>query len=108
VRAIFISTLVVLTSVGAYFFGIRRLRLTGRTFGIALGKMLESVGITLIFMVVNLVAAVATVLAMRSLTTTFVSIYVTDDVVWVGLSLLQGLTFQWWRELSVKPRYSGQ
>ena len=27
---------------------------------------------------------------------------VTDDTVWLGLALLQGLVFQWWREVSGK------
>jgi len=31
-----------------------------------------------------------------------VSIYVTDDDVWLGLALLQGLVFQWWRAVSGK------
>ena len=65
--------------------------------------MLESVGIVLIFLAVNLATAVAVVLAMRGLTGAFVSAYVTDDTVWVGLSLIQGLAFQWWRGLSANP-----
>jgi len=32
-----------------------------------------------------------------------VSAYVTDDAVWLGLSLIQGLAFQWWRGLSANP-----
>ena len=34
---------------------------------------------------------------LRSLTGTFVSAYATDDVVWLGVSLIQGLAFQAWR-----------
>ena len=101
-QAIFILALAGLTSVGACFFGVRRLRLSGRNFGAAIGKMLEAVGTTLVFLTVNLAVAVIIVLAVRGLTGTFVSVYVTDDAVWVGLSLLQGLTFHWWRELSAK------
>jgi hypothetical protein len=37
------------------------------------------------------------VLAVRGLTGTFVSAYATDDAVWLGLSLIQGLAFQAWR-----------
>ena len=102
-KAMFILALTGLTSVGAYFIGIRRLRLSSRSFGAATGKMLESFGTTLVFLVVNLVVAVAIVLAMRSLTGTFVSVYVTHDAALMGLSLLQGVTFQWWRVLSGKP-----
>ena len=39
------------------------------------------------------------VVPLRAVTGTFVSIYVTA---WLGLSLLQGLAFQWWREASGK------
>ena len=66
--------------------------------------MLEAVGTTLVFLAVNLAMAVTIVLAVRGVTGSFVSVYVTDDAVWMGLSLLQGLTFQWWRGLSGKPR----
>jgi hypothetical protein len=31
-----------------------------------------------------------------------VSAYVTDDAVWLGLSLIQGLAFQWWRGVSAE------
>jgi len=27
---------------------------------------------------------------------------VIDDTVWLGLALLQGLAFQWWREVSAR------
>jgi len=29
-----------------------------------------------------------------------VSAYVTDDSVWLGLSAIQGLAFQWWRGIA--------
>ncbi|PYN21668.1 MAG: hypothetical protein DMD99_19190 [Candidatus Rokuibacteriota bacterium] len=103
-QGIFILALAGLTSVGAYFFGIGRLGLSSGSFGAAIGKMLEAVGTTLVFLAVNLAMAVTIVLAVRGVTGSFVSVYVTDDAVWMGLSLLQGLTFQWWRGLSGKPR----
>jgi hypothetical protein len=85
---------------GAYYVGAKALRLSSTTLAAAIGKMLESVGMMLIFLVVNLTAALLIVLAVRGLTGTFVSAYITDDVVWLGLSLIQGLAFQWWRGLS--------
>ena len=99
-QAILILILAGLTSLSAYFIGTRRLRLSSRCCREAIGKMLESVGTILVFLALNLVMAVTIVLAVRSLTRTFVSIYIIDDVAWVGLSLIQGLTFQWWRESS--------
>jgi hypothetical protein len=59
--------------------------------------MLETVGVALIFLVANLLLAVVLVVALRGVTGTFVSVYVTDDTAWLGLALLQGLVFQWWR-----------
>jgi hypothetical protein len=44
--------------------------------------------------------AVVLAVGLRGVTGTFVSVYVTGDTVWLGLALLQGLVFQWWREVS--------
>jgi hypothetical protein len=55
--------------------------------------MLETVGAVLIFLVADLLVAVIVVVALRSVTGTFVSVYVTDDIAWLGLALLQGLVF---------------
>ena len=44
-KAILILALPGLTFVGAFFFGVRRLRLSGRSLGAAIGKTLESVGL---------------------------------------------------------------
>lgn len=102
-EATFIAALAGLSSIGAYYFGVRVLRLSSASLGIAIGKMLESVGIVLLFLAVNLATAVLIVLAARSLTGMFVSAYVTDDAVWLGLSLIQGLAFQWWRGVPSQP-----
>jgi hypothetical protein len=99
-HGIFILALAGLTSLGAYFIGIRRLQLQRDCFGAAVGRMLNAVGTSLIFLVVNLVAAIIIVMAVRGFTGTFVSVYGAADVVWVGLSLLQGLVFHCWRESS--------
>ena len=102
-EAIFIAAQAGLTSIGAYYVGAKTLRLSSASLGAAIGKMLESVGMILIFLAVNLTTAVMIVLAVRGLTGAFVSAYVTDDAVWLGLSLIQGLAFQWWRGLSANP-----
>jgi len=99
-EAIFISGLAGLTSIGMYLCAILWLRLPAGKLGAALAKMLESVGTTLVFLALNVTVAVSTVLAVRGFTKTFVSVYISDDAALVGLSILQGLTFQWWRELS--------
>jgi len=99
-EAIFISGVAGLTSIGTYFCATVWLRLPADKLGKALGKMLECVGTSLVFLTVNLAVAVTMVLVVRGLTRTFVSVYMSDDAALVGLSILQGLTFQWWRELS--------
>ncbi|PYN27442.1 MAG: hypothetical protein DMD99_02625 [Candidatus Rokuibacteriota bacterium] len=57
-KAILILALPGLTFVGAFFFGVRRLRLSGRSPGAAIGKTLESVGTTLVFLAINVAVAV--------------------------------------------------
>jgi len=92
-----------LTSVGAYLLGLKGFRLPAQDFGLAVKKTLECAGATMLFFAINLIVAITIILAVRGFTGIFVSVYVTDDAVWLGLSLLQGLTFQWWRELSHRP-----
>jgi hypothetical protein len=97
-RALFILGLAVLTSFGTYFFAIVWLRLPVGQLRAAFAKMLESVGTILVFVAINLGAAITVVLALRGLTKTFVSVYIVDDATLVALSVLQSLTLQWWRE----------
>jgi len=99
---IFMLALAALTSVAAYLLGVRRLGLEPARLGAAIGRMLETVGAVLIFLAANLLGAVVLVMALRGVTDRFVSIYVTDDAVWLSLALLQGLVFQWWRAVSGK------
>jgi len=59
--------------------------------------LLETVGLIVIFAVVNTAIGVAVILATRTLTHWFLSLYMANDpTLWV-LSLLQGLAFQGWR-----------
>jgi hypothetical protein len=97
---VFILILVGLTSVGAYVLGARVLYLSVRSLRKAVGKMLECFGISLGFLVINLTAGMSIILAARALTDGFVSLYVLADETLIVLSLLQGLTFLWWRDLS--------
>jgi hypothetical protein len=96
----FILFLVGFTSVGAFVVGARVLGLRGRDFRKATVKMVESFGISVAFFLVNLSAGVIVILAVRALTHGFLSLYVVNDAALLVLSLLQGLTFQCWRELS--------
>jgi hypothetical protein len=98
---IFMLAVAGLTSAAAYLLGVRALGLVPTRLGAALGKMLEMVGAVLTFLVADLLVALVLV-ALRGVTGTFVSVYVIDDTVWLGLALLQGLVFQWWREVSAR------
>jgi hypothetical protein len=99
---IFMLAVAGLTSAAAYLLGVHPLGLVPARLGAALGKMLEMVGAVLTFLVADLLVALVLVVALRGVTGTFVSVYVIDDTVWLGLALLQGLVFQWWREVSAR------
>ena len=98
----FILVPIILTSACAYLVARRGLVLSWSRLRVAAGKMLECIGVTVIFLVANLAAAMLMILADRVLTGGYVSLYLANDVVLLVLSLLQALTFQWWRESS-KP-----
>lgn len=97
----FVPVLVGLTSLGGFLLGARAFGLSGRGLRAAVGKTLECVGLTLVFFLTNLVAGMAVVLLGRLLTRGFASLYLANDVTLLVLSLLQGLTFQWWRERQI-------
>jgi hypothetical protein len=92
--------LVALTSLGLYWFSAKILGFSPEGLRPAFGKVLESIGLTLLFFALNLAVGMLAILAGRLLTGGFVSLYLASDITLVVLALLQGLTFQWWRELS--------
>ena len=55
------------------------------------------VGISVLFLVANLALGVAIILAIRTISAFFLSIYVLNDLSLVALSLLQGAIFFCWR-----------
>jgi len=90
--------LVALTSVGAYIVGTRILALERVTLRLALGEALECLGLTVVFLIVNLAAGLTSIFGFRALTGRFVSVYWLNDVSLAVLSLLQALVFhRWWR-----------
>jgi len=100
VKELVILTLVGATSVAAYLIGARGLGLPGRALGVATGRMLECLGLTLLFFGANLAAGVLAILAARALTGGFVSLFLVNDAILLPLSLLQALIFAWWRAAS--------
>ncbi|MGH7479488.1 MAG: hypothetical protein ACREJ8_07885 [Candidatus Methylomirabilales bacterium] len=95
-----IPVLVGVTSVAAYLVGAKGLRLSHGCIRKAVRRMLECLGVTLIFLGMNLGAAVIVILAARALTQEFLSLYLATDDTLLMLSLVQGLIFQGWRDLS--------
>jgi hypothetical protein len=73
----------------------------GRVSGLfaALGIVLEVVGATVVFFVVNLTAGVALVLAARALSIFYTTLYEVTDVTLLILSLAQSLTITVWQRM---------
>jgi hypothetical protein len=94
---LFLLLLVSMTSIAAYLFGRHRLGLERRRLGVAVLSVLELIGLSLLFFTVNVGLGLASILAARELTSAFVSVYTLNDVSLVGLSVLQGLVFGFWR-----------
>ena len=65
----------------------------------AVPLVLELAGILTLFLVANLALGLAIVLAIRVLSSFFVSIYILNDLSLVALSFLQGAVFFCWRRL---------
>jgi hypothetical protein len=97
---VFILVVASLTSAAMYVLGVKALGLVGRTLGSAVGKMLECFGMVLAFCLINLSAGMLLVWAARGLTGGFVSLYLVSDTTVLVLSLIQGLTFHYWRQMS--------
>ena len=107
--SIVIVLLVGLTSLFGYVIGARKLNLRGTHLRWAVRRLLEGLGLAVIFFAANLSGWIVAILAIRTFTGWFVSVYLFNDVTVGALSLLQGLTFQWWLESSTpgSPRESG-
>lgn len=96
----FILILVGITSILAVLAGVWGLGLPSKRLKRATGRALECIGLMLGFFALNVAVGMAGTLAWRRLTHTFLSLYNLGDVALLGLSLCQGLLFQWWRNES--------
>ena len=88
--------LVLLTSVAAYLVGTRRCGLARPELASAVRALLETIGISAVFLLANLGLAVVVVFTIRTGSRHFVSAYTIDDIALVVASLLQGFLFRWW------------
>jgi hypothetical protein len=102
----FILIVAGLTSVGMVILGVRGLRFSRSGLWLALGKVCECAGLTLVFFLLNLAVGMLAILAWRSLIGRFMSIYIVSDGTLLILSLLQALTWQAWREGSCRHHLS--
>jgi len=100
----FILILVGVTSILAVLVGVWWLGLPLVRLKRAAGKALECVGLMLGFFALNVAIGMMGILAWRRLTHSFLSLYNLGDVALLGMSLCQGLVFQWWRNESREPR----
>jgi len=86
------------TSVAAYFIGVKWVGLSTSGLGAALGRLLECIGTGMVFTATNLAVAGGGILGIRIITGHFTSLYILDDVVWLVLSALQGFAWGLWRQ----------
>ena len=92
---IFLLLLLACTSAGAYGFGRRWLGLQVPISG-GIRRTVETVGVAVVFFVINVGVTIVSVLALRSMGF-FASLYVATDYTLIVLSFLQGMVFQYWR-----------
>lgn len=95
------------TSAAALWIGTQWLRLRPGELAPAVGKMLECLGMMLVFFLANAVVGLVAIIGGRSLTGAFVSTYAMNDVTILGISFIQGLLFHCWRETRARRRNRG-
>ena len=93
-----LSAALALTSIGAVLICVHRLGLPLAGLRHAAARVVDCIGLGLLFLGVNLAIGGLVVLALRIATDRFVSLYVLNDDTIIVLSLLQGLIVQWWRQ----------
>ena len=91
-----VPALVIVTTGVAWLVGTRRLGLPGAGLAPAGGRMLEAIGLLLIFLALNLGVGATVILAWRSVTGHFVSLYILNDATLGVFALVQALVFHWW------------
>jgi hypothetical protein len=93
----FLVIVVAITSLGSVLVGVRWLGWPAAALRAALGGLLECLGAVAVFAAMNFAVGAALVLAVRTFTPWFVALYLLDDVVWIIVSLLQGIAWSFWR-----------
>jgi hypothetical protein len=96
--SLFLILIAALTSMGAFFVATRRIGLNRAALWGTVTEALNYLGLAVLFLVCNLVVGVALIIAFRTLTRQFVSVYVLNDITLPFLSLLQALVLHSWRQ----------
>lgn len=96
-RVLLILGFVALTSVSAYLYGKRVLRLPRHKLSVAWSTVLECVWLSFVFFISNLLVAFMGILTLRAAVGSFISLYNANDVMLLVLSLFQGIMFHLWR-----------
>jgi hypothetical protein len=99
---VYVLVFVAVSSAVLYGVG-RRLGWRSADLGPAFGRMIEYVGLTFLVLVLDVLAAAGTILAMRVLTGHFVSMYLATDSTLIVLAAAQAAVVQWWREAATRP-----
>jgi hypothetical protein len=86
------------TSAGALLVGALALGLPRAWLARAAGRVLETIGLSVLFFALNIGAGVAFIIGMRLVAGVFISVYAMDDLVLPLLSAGQALMFQAWRD----------
>jgi len=86
------------TSCALYLAGTRRMGLQRPALAGAVSRALELVGLTLGLAALNMAVGFVVVLAIRSLTGSFVSLYLNIDSTLLPLSAFQAVVLQWWMQ----------
>jgi hypothetical protein len=95
-ETVMVPVLVIVTSAAAWLVGTRRLGLPRRGFLTAGARLLEVVGLLMMFLALNLGLGGTAILAWRELTGRFVSLYLLNDITLGVFALAQALIFHWW------------
>ena len=91
-----VPALVLVTSVGAWLVGTRRLGLARAGLLTAGARMLEVVGLLMVFLALNLGLGGIAILTWRGISGRFASLYILNDATLGVLSFVQALIFHWW------------
>ena len=86
------------TCLGAYLLGRRHHGLSPRGLRDALAAALETIGLGVLFLGANAGLALLLILALRSSSGRFVSVYLIEAPTLGAVSLLQAVIYRWWRD----------